>query len=134
MGDVQIYIADTVAVFSLVYSAYAVRGFRKESKEKRGEDQRFLDTLKGVKKMPGVEEKPSLVERFVVLEKKTDDQSVILKEILNQLAPDHGTSLVSKVDSLNGVFIDHLGNHSEEKEIQVQTTTVRRRSKAAGTT
>lgn len=120
-------ISDVAALSSIVYVSYSARTFRRETRRMKqdsataqAQSQHFEDVLKGVEAGPGIEARPSLVQRMAALEAshqalniKTDQQNVILAKILGLLTPNHGSSLPDKVDFLNESMLSHLETHAK---------------------
>lgn len=120
-------LSDLAAFASIIYVGYSARTFRRQTRQMQADSakaqaqsQHFEDVLKGVEAGPGIEARPSLVQRMAKLEDshqtlvdKTDQQSVVLNKIFAQLQPDHGSSLADKVDALTDRMLDHLSLHAE---------------------
>jgi hypothetical protein len=120
-------VSDLAALASIVYVTYSARTFRRESRRLKEDSaaalvqaQHFEDVLKGVDAGPGIEARPSLVQRMASLEeshktldRKTDAQNVVLAKILGLLTPNHGSSLPDKVDQLTETVVHHLEAHSD---------------------
>lgn len=119
-------LADFASLAAIVYSSFMARNFRKDVAQRKEQEQHFEDVLKGVEKAPGIEARPSLVERlggveaaYAKLDRKTDDQNKVLVQILTE---------VGKIDKLNGAFITHLENHAAKPA--TRTPPPRRRSQS----
>ena len=120
-------ISDVAALASIVYVSYSARTFRRETRRMKqdsaiaqAQSQHFEDVLKGVEAGPGIEARPSLVQRMAALEAshqalnaKTDQQNIVLAKILGLLTPNHGSSLPDKVDMLNDTILSHLESHAK---------------------
>ena len=106
------FVSDLAASASVVYVTIMSRSMRKEQRASRDEQRQFWDVLKGVQPAPGIEERPSLVERLASLEKETtrtsmlnEGQNATLEHIVQELAK------LDKIDELTKALLNHLENH-----------------------
>jgi len=112
-------IADVASLTSILYVSIVGRTFRRDMKVRKEQEQHLDDVIKGVAEAPGVEARPSLVQRLAAVEegykkldKKTDDQNVVLEKILGQLQD--GSALMGKIDVLSTAFMTHLEGHARD--------------------
>ena len=105
-------IADMAASGSIIYVTLMSRAMRREQKQSREEQRQFWDVLKGVQPAPGIEERPSLVERLASLEKETTNTSQLnigQNQTLERIVQDLGK--LDKIDELTKALLNHLENH-----------------------
>ena len=112
-------IADVASLTSIVYVSIVGRTFRRDIKVRKEQEQHLDDVIKGVAEAPGVEARPSLVQRlksvedgYRALDKKTDSQNEVLDKILGQLQD--GSVLMGKIDQLQVAFMSHLEGHARD--------------------
>ena len=119
-------VADLSSLAAILYTSLMYRSYRKETIRTAERERQYNDVLKGVSAGPGIEARPSLVERLGGIEKQfvasNAAQTRLLDEILSQIKPVGGPSLLERIEKVNALVIDHLAFHA--KNISPRRTNV----------